>query len=315
VSPALFLLAAVLATYTGLPPITLELHVPFHTVRGRVLDSATGAPIGGARLSLAVITDGMRGMTVGGLSNPDGTYEFARVGEGEHLLAVYKDGYRRGRVVAFPVGEKDDVVEQDVVVDPIGYTRSLQVISSSGVPIPSAPVILFTQRATQEIGATGADGRIAVPFATPEETGRIYAVPPSGSFGSIQVKRAADGDDGSITLRIPDGSAALSVITQSTSGDAVPRVGLLMRVDGSMIPPVVLELLTNLQGASIRSDDNGRLTYPHMPPGRYELWPVMNQAQVKAVYSINPPPAPVSIALTPGEQSVILKFEPKGGAR
>jgi hypothetical protein len=270
--------------------IAMELHVPFHTIRGRVLDSATSAPIGHARLSLALWADGRSGMTLGGLSNADGTYEFAGVGEGSHSIAVYKDGYRRGRSIAFPVGEKDDVIEQDVRVDPIGYTRTVQVVSSSGVPIPSAAVILFTQRETLEVGATGADGRLAVPFATPEEPGRIYAVPPSGSFGDVQVNPAASGDDGSITLRIPDGSATLSVTTQSTSGDAVPRVGLLIRVDGSMIPPVVLGLLTNLQGASLRSDDNRRLTYPHLPPGRYELWPVMNKAQVPAVYSSKPAP-------------------------
>ena len=58
-------------------------------------------------------------------------------------------------------------------------------------------------------------------------------------------------------------------------------------------------------------DGQGRLFYPRLPAGHYELWPLASRDDLRAVFSPMPPPAPVDLVVVPGPSSVRMKFQPK----
>jgi hypothetical protein len=161
----------------------------------------------------------------------------------------------------------------------------------------------MTRSGTRAVGATDAHGRATLRVASGEQ-GTLFLIPRSGSIGIARLER----DSGEMTVRIPDGTASLEVIAETSTGERLSGVAIMMRIDGVLLPEEVRSGLAHQQGVTLFSDAHGRIVVPRFPPGRYELWP-LGREEYRAALAGTPPPAPVRIALTPGQHSAKMVFE------
>jgi hypothetical protein len=97
---------------------------------------------------------------------------------------------------------------------------------------------------------------------------------------------------------------------ESVDGQPIARAAVRMRIDGTVIPSAVIDRMAHLQGLPLYTDATGRLSLPRMPPGQYDLLPLVTKADRR-----NPdapqPPGPVSVTVLPGLQTVVMKFTAK----
>src|SRR5207249_3655697 len=128
----------------------------------------------------------------------------------------------------------------------------------------------------------------------------------SGSFGFVRL-----GAEDPIKLTIGDGSASLEIHAETEGGRPIPNIGVMIRFNGTFLPPQIVEALSYLQGVPQHTDGQGRLFYPRLPAGHYEIWPLASRDDVRAVFSPSPPPAPVDLIVVPGPSSVKMKFQAK----
>jgi hypothetical protein len=286
--------------------IRVDLNVPNRRIRGHVLDGRTGAPVAGARVVLA-----SRSAT-GTLNNfrdtaADGAFEFTGIPDGQQSLRVSKRGYPSDRVWQFTLAENDVVHEQDLVIN-AAEGHVIAVIDARGIPVPSAAVFAAKRDGVVNVGETDGDGRITVPVDG-SEVALVFAVPRSGSFGVLRFP--VPDSMAALTLRVPDGSAALALRTQTGEGQPISRIAFLLRLDGLLLPPQVLEALANVQGIPLSTNAAGELRYPHLPPGHYDIYAVTSREEFQAVYRAANPPPTASVTLTPGEQSLVVKLRAK----
>ena len=289
--------------------IPLELNIPNHRVRGRVLDARTDAPLGNARVSLGSRTADGNALYNISETTADGQFQFSGVTAGQQVLQVMAPGYIRDTKWQFTMADDDVLHEEDLRVDPI-EGHSVTVVDARGVPIPSAVIIAAKRNGTYNVGLTDGDGKIVVPIAG-DEPGLIYAIPKSGSFGFVRLPLKEASED-PVVLRVSDGSASLTLRAENESGEPIGRIHFAFRVDGEMIVPDVNSVLTNYQGAPLLTDANGEMLLPHLPPGHYDIWTITNRDDFRAVFASPVRPLPTtSVTLTPGDQALIVKLKPK----
>src|SRR5204863_518892 len=145
-----------------------------------------------------------------------------------------------------------------------------------------------------------------LPLASADERGVVFGIPRSGSFGWVRL-----GADDPVKMTIADGSASLEIHCEAESGTPIPHIGVVIRFNGMFLPPQIVEALSFLQGVPQHTDGQGRLFYPRLPAGHYELWPLASRDDLRAVFSPMPPPAPVDLVVVPGPSSVKMKFRAK----
>ena len=279
------------------PRVGLALHVPNRRVRGRLADARSGAAIADAFVFANVKFGESGTIQLRTRSAADGTFEFTGVEPGNVTLSATKQGYRFPRERTFLLGEDENVHEELLTGEELAVQRTVVVTDARGVPVAGAAVFAPELAAT-----TDAQGRATVYFDTPEPRGRVFIVPRSGSLGFAAVTA-----DDVIPVRIAD-SASLELRMESTDGTPIPRIAVRMRIDGIPVPRRVLDELTHLQGVPLFSDASGRIVYPRMPPGQYEILPMVRRDDADAPQ----PPAPVRVAVLPGPQTVVMKFSSVG---
>ena len=274
------------------------LDVPDRVIRGRVTDAATKRPIAEAPVLLDLRDDEGRVMQRA-LSGADGTFEFRMVPAGTYSLAARPQGYVEMKTPPAALAEETLVETRDLALSAVtGHT--LRVVSAAGVPM-RAHVWISTRNGTREVGVTREDGRITLPLAY-DEYGHAYAVPLSGSFAATRFASIAEEGMQELAVTVPDGTASLEMLTQSTSGEPIASVPFIMRVNGVLLPGRVYEAMVRVQGAPLRSDAAGRVLLSRLPPGHYEVWPMeMDVASA----------APVNVTLTPGHHVAKMTFKPK----
>lgn len=276
--------------------VELALHVPNRRVRGRVTDARSGAPIADASVA-AMIPFGDKGsIQMRTRSAADGTYEFTGVEPGNIALSAMKKGYRFPAERTFVLREDESVREEPLSGHELTVQKTVLVTDARGIPIAGASVLNPQLAAT-----TDAQGRATLYFDTAKPRGRVFVVPRSGSLGF-----AAIGADDVVAVRVAD-AASLELRMESTDGTPIAEIAIGMRIDGTPIPDDVMSELTRLQGVPLASDATGRVVYPRMPPGQYELMPRMRRGKVHD----HQPPPPVRVAVLPGAQTVVMKFEPR----
>ncbi|HEY0141627.1 MAG TPA: carboxypeptidase-like regulatory domain-containing protein [Thermoanaerobaculia bacterium] len=289
-------------TITGDGRIPVAIRIPDRVVRGRVLDGGDNSPVAEAVVSLQS-SDGLM-TTV--RTAADGGFMFAGVAEGAQVVSVQKAGYRAKGDWRFSLADADRVVTRDLHLERSETRRAVAVVDARGIPLPATSVLLASPRGFRDVGRTDAAGRLLVPLFSGEERGLFFAVPRSGSLGFARFAASAGSD--LLTIQVADGTASLEIRTESLDGDPIPRVPVLMRIDGVAIPIDVYSALRQHQGVPLQSDERGRLLIPRLPPGHYELWPWTNRHDLELLYSGSMPPAPVRMTLVAGHQTAILKF-------
>ncbi len=279
-----------------------SISVPNRRLLGHVMDDSSGQPIRDARIEVTMKNDDHSNY-VTLRSGEDGRFELGAFPAGSYRLAVSKSGYQSSETSWITLDETATDQTPQVRLKAAG-NRPVVVTNAFGAPV-SAAVYVSTRNGTHLVGATDEDGRILLPVS-PEDYGMVFVLPRSGSIGVARFNSLAQGAD-DILVRVPDGNASLEIVCETTSGAALTGVSVLIRIDGVQLPIPVWEGMINYQGLPMFSDGQGRLLLTHLPPGRYEIWPLDRQ-QLNAVTSGSPPPAPVNIAVTAGYQSAKIVF-------
>ncbi|HEX8408658.1 MAG TPA: carboxypeptidase-like regulatory domain-containing protein [Thermoanaerobaculia bacterium] len=276
--------------------VELALHIPNRRVRGRVTDARTGAPVADAIVQAMVPFGDRSSIQMRTRSAADGSYEFTGVEPGNVTLSAMKKGYRFPAERTFVLAEDESVREEPLSGHELAVQRTVLVTDARGIPIAGASVLNPQLAAT-----TDGQGRATLYFDAPEPRGRVFVVPRSGSLGFATI-----GADEVVPVRVAD-AASLELRMESTGGTPIQDIAVGMRIDGTPIPDDVMAELTRLQGVPLASDSSGRVVYPRMPAGQYELMPRMRRGKTHD----HQPPPPVRVAVLPGPQTVVMKFEPK----
>ncbi|MFL6245146.1 MAG: carboxypeptidase regulatory-like domain-containing protein [Thermoanaerobaculia bacterium] len=288
--------------------VTWKLEVPDRIIRGRVTDAATGQPIANVSVSLALTDEG--GDSMGrARSGADGVYEFKMVRNGSYVLRASLDGYEELRTPSALLAE-DTVVETRDLAMRAASGPTVRAVNAVGMPLASVPVYVATRNGVQFAGSTNNDGRLTLAIDA-DDRGVAYVLPRSGSFGMVRFAPASESASEDVVVTVAEGNATLEVHAISTNGDPIGGMAFLMRVNGIPVPPEVKEALSRYQGWPSQSDASGRLLLSHIPPGRYEIWPLASREDYVAVMSPTPPPAPVNVTVTPGHQVAELTFQSK----
>jgi hypothetical protein len=277
-------------------------------LRGRVIDEASRQPLGDALIILEWNSVAREGAMTTLRSAADGSFEFATMPVCSYTLQAVKEGYQPLHTPPAEMTEEAGSETRDLLLRR-SVGRPLRVVNSHGTPL-QAMVYVAGRDGARRAGNTDDGGRFVLPVED-DESGTIFALPRSGSIGFGRFAALTASGAGDIVIRVADPTASLEVVAESSDGESIGGVSVMLRVDGVFLPVVVREGMTNYQGVPLHTDAQGRMLFRHLPAGRYEIWPVASQDDLLALMAPSPPPAPINLMLTPGHHTARLKFRPK----
>lgn len=277
--------------------------LPEISVRGQVLDAATGEPLAKARVSLeSESEDSSATVTID--TGADGRFEYRSVPAGTQTLHVRLPGYLY--TVAPPFALTEDGSEKEVVVRlDRGVRKELRVVDSHEAPVARATVLAAVDDRVVSSSVTGEDGRTTV--ALPREDAVLYVVPENAPFAVLRV--AAGNADARLRVTIPRAQGMLEMATRTENGSPVADVRVLFRYNGELVPPEVARSIQRAQGSQFFTDATGVATLRMLPLGVYELWPYRTDSEAEQLMaSATALTAPIHLTLKTGENRVTVKF-------
>lgn len=277
-------------------PITLI--VPLRQIRGRVVDAASGRGIQRAEVMLRTERD-TSASTVSQATDSEGSFLFDAVPAGRQRVTVSADDFLMSDPIELTVGESDPPAEVAVTLDS-GLARPVRVFDHQGHPVAEAEVIAAAGNRIRARSRTGIDGRATI--AVPVDPVTLYVIAPQGGFGIV------DGT-GSDRVDLAAPRSSLRIITRSIVGGPLPPVSFVMSIDGRVIPPVVAQRMSRLQGLSLHTDAVGEVNLKGIPAGLYQLWPYDGEVEAEAILSA-PFEPPISINVKSGANVVAVDFQP-----
>jgi hypothetical protein len=280
-------------------PQPVKIDVPDRDVMGRVLDQ-DGKPIASALVMLKTQSEEST-LTVRTLSAPDGGFVFLGVREGVQTLSARARTYLNSDDASFDLRGASAHHVADLTM-PTGTHHVVRVIDERGKGIADASLFTSCDGHIKSTTVSGADGRaeVAVPA---NGSCAIFALPKEGSLAMGYVQRNAP-----LVLRVPDGSSSLKLEIASDKGDVFSELWLLMRIDGTVVPPAIARQLAT-RGLSLMTNAQGTVALAHIPPGTYEFWPYRNDAEGQRLYEIAGDfAAPISVNVLSGENNAKVKF-------
>lgn len=278
-------------------PWTID--VPDRFVAGSVAGE-DGKPVAGATVFLRT-QDDVSTQTLHTSSGSDGRFEFFGVRQGSQSLTARAPSYLDSDAVAFELEGKSVRRSFDLALTH-GIQRPVRVVDHRGEPVADASLLAACDGNIKSAAATDAEGRAKVALP-PGGSCAVYAVPKDGSIAVSPVW----GDD-SIVLRVPAGSSSLRLSLAADNGADFAGVWLLMRINGTIVPPAVARRLVN-RGLRLVTDSEGAIELAHIPPGTYEFWPYQTDLEGQILYEgANTMSAPISLDVAAGENSAKVKL-------
>ena len=284
------------------------LRIAADRVTGTVVDESE-APVPAARVWLRTDTPEGTSATIPATTDASGRFAFTGVAAGAQSLEVAADGFLPSEPFAFTLDEQQRSQEARVVLRK-GAAQELRISTAAGAPVADAMVVQWTPGFSVQTYATDALGHVRLQL--PAEAATVFVFPREGSFAIAHLARTRDAEGASLPVVVPDGSASIELTAKSISGTPIPDVIVLMRVNGDVFPPEVLEYLRRTQGLVFRSGSDGRLVLNHTPPGLYEFWPHGNLDEANAILANLAAPAPVQLAVRPGMNAATMTFRAAG---
>lgn len=280
------------------PAIHRDFRLPNRRVIGHFADAATGAPIAGATVWLAqAVGDGHRNFRT--TTDAEGRFDLAAVAAGSYTVEASASRYLDGQPLPFTLAEEDRLREIDVRLQ-AGVATPVVVVGSDGAAVPGAEVIAVTEGARRSSSVTDAEGSAVVALPAGEAS-TIYAFPREGSFAVAHVGAADAG--ARRRMIVPQGASSLRIVAQTTEGLPLADVAMLVRFDGTLIPPAVGRAL------QVRTGPDGEAMLRRIPPGSYELWPYQTAEEAEAVVASGGLfAAPIQVNVHVGENAVGVKF-------
>jgi hypothetical protein len=285
-----------------------HIQVPSREIVGVVVDAITGDVIPRATVALTMTPGEGGGFVVSTEAGDDGTFRFSPVAHGAIELKGAAPGYPE-RQLSFTFQEPEQSRHVALELRPAAVT-TLQVIDSRGGTVAGARVI--NCRGIDRAGMSNTDASGKVPVLVPEgEMHDLWVIPRNGSLATMQLTSGTE----EATIRVPDANCRIVLQTESESGTPIAGIFIVMRYEGRVVPPDVMDALSIIHGARVRSDSGGRVTLDHMPPGSYEFWPLLSEAELRLAASGAGPQAPVRMRVVPGENVAVLTFADREAER
>jgi hypothetical protein len=279
------------------------LDVPGREITGVVVDAATGEPIPDARVILQTNTADGGALSSRTKAGNDGRFRYAPARYGKHTLTALAKYYLPAEteyIFAEPEQRRDLVVRLEHA-----SPAQVTVVDSRGAPVGGARLAVFRGFEFVVFGMTDESGAGEVPRPI-EQPYDVWAIPRDGSFGVAQVTAEAE----RATIRVADGASRIILKTESESHQPIPRVVLLIRYNGRLLPDVVLKAIGELQGVRIWTGSDGIMILDRMPTGLYEFWPVGSLAEMRVLAASAGQDAPAKVIAGPGENITVMTFAP-----
>jgi hypothetical protein len=281
-------------------------HLPIARIEGRVMDE-TGSAIASAEVRLN--TDDRETTTsLHTKTDSSGRYAFDAVRPGAQSVAAAADGYMPSDPTEFRFLDTDTGRSVDLTLHR-GHIKSVEIVDARGLPLPGAVIFECVGDRLVNTFSGGATGRAEVQLP-PLESTVLLVVPASGSFAVHRVT-SVDRDLSSIRIVVPDPAASLDLKTETTEHQPIRDVHFLVRYDGETIPLDLLMQLAQRFGLDFHTGADGTTKVGNLPPGLYELWPYLSAADPRSLMSEIDVPAPLRIAVVPGDNAATLTFRPK----
>ncbi|HYI11561.1 MAG TPA: carboxypeptidase-like regulatory domain-containing protein [Thermoanaerobaculia bacterium] len=277
----------------------LTINVPDRHVTGRVL-TGEGKPLADAQVTLRSETT-VSTLTTRTKSAPDGHFEFFGVREGAHTLAARAPSWLDSDAARFEL--RGSTRHSADLVLARGEPRTVRVVDASDAAIAGATLLTSCDGHVKSTAVTNAEGRadVAVPAAA---SCTIYVLPKEGSIAAGRFEGPQQ-----LLIRVPDGSSSLHLALKSEAGAAFPDLRLLMRIDGTVVPPEIARLLAN-RGFPLMTDGEGSIALARIPPGTYEFWPYRTASEGQMIYEVSAEiAAPISVKVLTGENSATIRFK------
>ncbi|HEY0371552.1 MAG TPA: carboxypeptidase-like regulatory domain-containing protein, partial [Thermoanaerobaculia bacterium] len=278
----------------------LAIDVPDREVTGHVL-GADGKPIAGAIVILQS-QDERSTLSVRTTSAPDGRFAFFGVREGAQSLSARAPSYLNSDAVPFELHSPSAHHSADLELMH-GIQQAVRLVDARGGPIADASLFTTCEGQIKATTLTNAEGRAQVALSDAGSCA-VYALPKEGS---IAVGRISGREP--LVLRVPDGSSSLRLALQSENGELFSDLWLLMRIDGSVVPPAIARQLAS-RGLALVTDTAGSISLSHIPPGTYEFWPYRTEAEGQMLYEVaSDAEAPISLKVLTGENNATVRFQ------
>lgn len=287
------------ATLRGAESVQWAFDVADRMLRGRVTD-AGGQPVMNA---IVWLQEASGHAVLRTKTASDGSYEFRGIATGRHSVGVNAPSYLMIDEVPVQIAERADERRDFTLQRGVG--RHIEVITAQGSAAQRAIVVCATGAAVRASAITDASGHadLAMPA---DEAAVIYVFPTEGSLAVRRIEPAAAA---AVKIIVPPGTSSLRLATLTTTDEPVANMSLLMRYDGEIVPPDVIQFAKRT-GVTLRSDDEGVIALRNIPAGMYEFWPYRTPDEARAlIAAATPAAAPVSVAVKSGEHRMTLRFK------
>jgi len=249
------------------------------TIRGRVEDAATHAPVTAFTASFAAPRGGFGGIQIrmGGESersfqSPDGSFELTDVPAGKWKVVATAPTYRSAEVAGIEIGE-GETKEGIVLQLKKGASVSGRVLDPRRVGVPNASVSWSEGPGVGQVLAAAAIGRLA-------GTGTAVSTDADGRFrldgvspGKITVaaehpdyldtsREVEVDDDATVELTLSAGGSIAGTVVGKDGRSPVPGAQVTIAEPGGGF---------DLGSDSSRSDAAGNFLLEHLKPGRYRV--------------------------------------------
>lgn len=276
--------------------------VPDRRVWGTLTDKETGEPVTGATVEMHFSGDEI-GLQNSIAVDEEGRFAIDNARAGRYELSVEAAGYAAPEPAAFTVDESTTERRIDFALVPEAMQPVRLIDAATGAALAGAMVI--------EVQPNGDLGRIVDADATgtarvgiaPKERKTVYILPPSGSLAIAHLARNRDGSP--LRVDVPPPASTIRFRTLLANGAPLANCEVMMRYNGDIVPPQLLQFLHDIRRTPPVSGRDGELELTDMPAGLYEFWPYRGSRRSAAST-----PAPVRAAIEPGTSTIELRFAP-----
>jgi hypothetical protein len=291
-------------------PAAMQIAIPDGRITGTVRDAQSGAPVSGAVVTLQT-TLAHGGQTVQLTTGPEGTFDFVGIQDGKQSVRVYPPRHLEPELVTFTLDDAQRLRELDFRLD-AGREIAVTVIDSENDPVAAAMVFAVTSGQLRSRTTTDEDGRATI-AAPADEAVTLFVAGKAGPFGMLRVPR--EQTKGRLAIYLPRSMSSLRIRAQTTTGETMPPISLLMRYNGELVPVEVAEELTAVQGLQLMTGSESEAHLQNILSGSYEFWPYRTEHEAQSIAaSADALLAPIQVNVRVGENKIVVKFAGKTGA-
>jgi hypothetical protein len=277
-----------------------DVDVPDRTIRGIIVDKASGRPAQVRELHLSYRlkdASGMRSVPVG----DDGRFELTLLDPGHYELRASDPDYLEAtEKIELQPEDRERQVRLEMQH---GTEVRVLVVNAEGTPVPSA--MIFLPRTTErmpQLSHTDPSGVATLRLPSNKAPLPVWVMTPSDSFAFVTLMPDAKDDPQRVAL--PPPVATIAVATRHADGTPAEFTQVFFGYNGVFLPSDARDYFF-ARGGRMVSGRDGTLLLTHMPAGEYDFYTL----QTLEGYVIADPRslgAPVHTSILPGDNRVNL---------